>query len=239
MSLRQLFSTSYASNSLKIQYWGPVLNHLGEIEQSPDCIVLDKRKNPFVLRRCEFKYIPEGSYSFSENGNFDIAIVWNLPPNLTHENLLQKLREQNKCSELIVLYDLRDFRRLPEYTIPEKINFYLIQKLKDYLISREPDVIYSAYLIANSHPKTIDSEKLANLLADKFSRIRDMKPQGRINAIVGSAQMQPAVLEYKHGNKYSWNDNFDPIASINMMEELFRENFQIEIPNKNLTEEIR
>lgn len=239
MSLRQLFSTDYSSNILKIQYWGPVLNHLGEIEQSPDCLVLDKRKNPFVFRKCEFKFIPEGASRFKDNGYFDIAIIWDLPQNLTRENLLQQLRQQNKCQEVLVLNEMRDFRRLPAYSIPDKINFFLIEKLRDYLVSREPDIIYSAYLIAKSYPIKIDSLKLANLVANNFQRIKEMKPQGRVNAIIGSTQMQPAPIEFKHGNNYCWNDDFDPVESVNMMEELFRNNFQIEIPNRDLVEIIR
>lgn len=36
MSLRHLFSTNYANNILRIEYWGPVVNNLGQIEPSPD-----------------------------------------------------------------------------------------------------------------------------------------------------------------------------------------------------------
>ena len=114
MSLRHLFSTNYASSLLKIEYWGPVLNHLGQIEPSPDCNVLDKRTEPFLIKKCEFKFIPRGLVDFEDNGNFDIAIVWDLPNNLNHNDLLQQLRIQNHCLELIILNDLRAFRRLPD-----------------------------------------------------------------------------------------------------------------------------
>ena len=46
MALRHLFSTAYAQESLRLTYVGPVLGAAGEIEDSPDCIILDRRKSP-------------------------------------------------------------------------------------------------------------------------------------------------------------------------------------------------
>ena len=75
MALRHLFSTAYALESLRLTYVGPVLGATGEIEDNPDCIILDRRKSPFRPLRCEFKFIPQGKEDFAANGMFDIAIV--------------------------------------------------------------------------------------------------------------------------------------------------------------------
>lgn len=75
MSLRQLFSTEYAKEILGFSYIGPVLNPTGGIDPSPDALVLDMRKNPYKVMRCEFKYIPQSKDDFAHNGKFDIAIV--------------------------------------------------------------------------------------------------------------------------------------------------------------------
>jgi len=95
MSLRHLFSTSYAQEILRLSYVGPVLNPAGMIESSPDCIVLDRRKSPFRPLRCEFKFIPLGKEDFAHNGMFDIAIIWNLQKGQTKDQLLNDLLQQN------------------------------------------------------------------------------------------------------------------------------------------------
>jgi len=110
---------------------GPVLNSLGEIESSPDCIVVDQREHPFRPRRCEFKWIPQGKEDFGANGVFEIAIIWALPDGLTRKRLLDDLLQQNGCSELIVLKEEKAFWDLPIYT-PDSIS-----KLGDVGVVRE------------------------------------------------------------------------------------------------------
>ena len=81
-SLRHLFSSAYAREVLSLSYLGPVLNPVGIIESSPNCMILDMRGNPFKPLRCEFKYDPSGKDDFAHNGRFDIAIIWALPSGL-------------------------------------------------------------------------------------------------------------------------------------------------------------
>jgi hypothetical protein len=93
----------------RLSYIGPVLNSLGEIEDSPDCVILDRRKHPFRPLRCEFKFIPQGKEDFLHNGVFAIAIVWALPEGLTKQALLNDLLQQNGCLDLIVLKEEKAF----------------------------------------------------------------------------------------------------------------------------------
>ena len=239
MSLRHLFSTNYANNILRIEYWGPVVNSLGQIEPSPDCLVLDKRQDTYQLKRCEFKYIPGSVNDFAHNGYFDIALIWALPNGIDRKIFAQQLRDQNHCLEIIVLTDMNAFRRLPEYSIPTQINFALIQRMTDFLLTREPDVIFSAYLFARAHPRNINSDRLKELLVERFPRIRNMQPQGRGNAIARFLQMNPPLIELRYGKYYCWNDDFEPKASIKTIERLLSENFMIDIPNIDLIERIR
>jgi len=239
ISLRHLFSTNYANNILKIEYWRPVVNNLGQIEPSPDCMVLDKRHDPYQLKRCEFKYIPGLINDFRHNGNFDMALIWDLPNGINRNLFAQQLRDQNNCLEIIVLTDMNDFRRLPDYSIPAQVNFAPIQRMTDFLLTREPDVIFSAYLIARSFPNSINSDRLVELLVERFQRIRNMRPQGRGNATARFLQMNPPLIKYRYGSYYSWNNDFEPSVSINTMERLFRENFMMDIPNIDLLERIR
>ncbi len=242
-SLRHLFSTNYSNSILRIEYWGPVVNSSGQIEPSPDCIVLDKRREPYRLKRCEFKYIPGSIDDFKHNGDFDIALVWALAipkdKDKDRQSFANGLKVQNNCTELIVLSEMHDFRNLPDYSIPDRLNLALIQRMTDFLLTREPDVMFSAYLIAKAYPSNINSDRLVELLVERFLRIRDMQPKGRGNAIARFLQMKPPLIKFCYGRYYCWNNDFEPMASINTMERLFRENFKIDIPNIDLLERIR
>ncbi len=239
MSLRHLFSTNYASNILSIDYWGPVMNDLGQIEPSPDCIVLDKRQGLYTLKRCEFKYIPRSKAEYKHNGSFDMTIVWSLPVGLDVKSLCNELKEQNGCLEVIVLSNMKAFSRLPEYSIPEQVNFALIHRLKDFLLVREPDVIVSAYLIAKAYPSFIDINKLKEILIQNFRRVRHMLPQGQGNVIARFIQMKPPLIEHQYGNYYCWNNLFELNASIAEMERLMNENFRLSLPADDLIDRVK
>jgi hypothetical protein len=238
MSLRHLFSSNYSTSILKIQYWGPIINHLGQIEPSPDCYIIDKRNEPYQIKKCEFKYIPRSKDDFRHNGNFDIAIIWDLPQGINRTAFLRQLSDQNNCLELIVLNDLNSFRRLPDYSIPEQVNFALIERMNGFLLAREPDVIFTSYLIAKKYPNNINSARLAELLGQKFQRIRNMSPQGRGNAIARFLQMNPPLIVHRYGIYYCWNNDFEPKAAINSMERLYREHFTLDIPSDDLLDRI-
>ena len=114
MSLRHLFSSCYAEDILKMSYLGPVLNASNTPETSPDCLILDKRERRWRIWRCEFKYIPSSGKDFEHNGQFDIAIVWSIPPTLDKQELEEELLSQNDCQEIIALSEHKDFQHKQE-----------------------------------------------------------------------------------------------------------------------------
>ncbi|MCX6233911.1 MAG: hypothetical protein NT175_04190 [Bacteroidetes bacterium] len=238
ISLRHFFSSSYTSEILKIEYFGPVLNEVDGIESSPDCLVLDKRRIPYNLRRCEFKFIPTNSLDYRDNGRFDVAIVWDLPHNLTKENLLQQLRVQNGCQEVIVLREMRKFDSLPDYIIPQNVNFLNIQKLIEFLQIRDFDAAYSAYLIAKMYPNNFNSERLIIHLVNRFQRIADMDAKGRGNAVGRFIMTRPAIIEWMNRKYYRWNANYQPDIAIHTIAQLINEKFHENVPNNDVIDEI-
>lgn len=238
ISLRHLFSSEYASFRLQIEYVGPVLNHLGTILPSPDCMVLDKTEEPYIFKKCEFKYRPNDVAAFQDNGFFDIAIVWDLPPNCDRVNLQQQLREQHRCSKLIVLIDDPYFRNLPDYVLPENPNLFNIQKLENYILSKEPDAAFALYLIAKAYPRNIDSNRLVTLLANRFNRIMAMNPRGRGNSFSRFRQIEPPMIIHMYGDFYRWNNDYPVNLSIGRIAQLLRQNFEIDVPGDDLINEI-
>ena len=75
MSLRHLFSTQLAKEILNLAYIGPVLDQLGKVDTSPDALILDMRKSPYRVLRCEFKFVPNSKEDFSHNGKFEVAVI--------------------------------------------------------------------------------------------------------------------------------------------------------------------
>ena len=75
MSLRHLFSSEYGKNILGMSYIGPVLDQIGKIDPSPDALVLDMRKSPYQVKRCEFKFCPSSLTEFSHNGKYCNNVV--------------------------------------------------------------------------------------------------------------------------------------------------------------------
>lgn len=238
MSLRHLFSSEYSKNILNIQYLGPIINNTNQIEPSPDCFVIDKRNTNYSIKKCEFKYIPSGINDFKHNGKFDIAIVWDLPNKINRDIFSKSIYQQNNCNEIIVLNDFYKFRKLPDYCIPKTENLVLIDRLYDYLIKREPDVIFSAYLFAKSYPNNINSDKLRGILDKRFPRIRGMARKGKGNITGRFIQMNPPLLNLKYGKNYCWNNDYEHNLSLITMEILLVENFNIDIPFSDILKEL-
>ena len=236
MSLRHLFSEVSSAKVLQIEYWGPVTNHLGQIEPSPDCIVLDKRKEPYRFRKCEFKFIPRNADEFSRNGNFDVSIIWDLPKGIDREAFQEKLRTQNGCLELIVMTEISFFRNLPEYMKSDNTNYSLIQQMNKYLLANDSDVAFSAYLIAKAYPKMFNSKKLSDLLSDKFQRVKDMEPNGKANSISRFLQLNIPLIEHQYKNYYRWNNVYEPKVAIHSIERLLKEKFELNIPSDDWVE---
>ncbi len=215
MALRQLFSTDYARESLGLSYVGPVLNSLGEIESSPDCIVLDQREHPFRPRRCEFKRIPQGKEDFGANGVFEIAIIWAVPDGLTRKRLLDDLLQQNGCSELIVLKEEKAFWDLPIYT-PDSIS-----KLGDVGVVRElilrrgmkEPTVFTLCVAAWIYPEKFSLERTLKFLRKRFPAVERMQAKGRANVITAALMTHPPLLQKMLGNTYRWTSEIDNEAA--------------------------
>lgn len=238
ISLEHLTSTEFFVSVLNIEYYGRVINDAGQIETSPDCLILDKRHQPYSLKRCEFKYIPPNATAFAHNGDFDLAIIWDLPQPLTKPQLLNDLRDQNGCQEIIVLNKIRHFNRLPDYNILEDVNYALVQNLREFLLANSFHVTYAAYLIAKAYPKNINKTRLIEHLTNQFIEIRNMRPQGRGNIIGRFRMTRPNYINKMFGNYYKWNNQYEPNSSINLMIELARVNFESDLPDERLIEDI-
>ena len=171
MSLRQLFSTQFAKELLGLSYIGPVLDQMGKVDTSPDALILDMRKSPYKVLRCEFKFMPNSKEDFSHNGKFDVAVIWAYG-NISKDKLKSELLEQNGCYEIIVLDELKAFHSLPEYN---KENIELGQDfegLKSVILKRDPASVLCLYMAASIYANRIDSEKMFEYLSKKFSQLR-------------------------------------------------------------------
>ena len=61
---------------------------------------------------CEFKFMPVSYSDFAHNGQFDIAIVWEISAVISKEKLLNEINIRNGCNEIIVLSEYIEFRSL-------------------------------------------------------------------------------------------------------------------------------
>ena len=233
MSLRQLFSTEYAKNILGMSYIGPVLDQNGKIDPSPDALILDMRRNPYQVKRCEFKFCPSSVSEFSHNGKFDVAIMWSISSPLTKATLLKGLLEQNGCHELIAMDEIGEFHSLPEYNISKIIENYNLESLKSSLLKVKTGLpsIYVLYVASKIFPNRFDSEKILDLLLRKFPSVNAMKPQGRGNVVSAFLQTTPPLIKKMYGKSYEWNGDFDPITSNALLAELIRVHFRGDLPN--------
>ncbi len=239
MSLRHLFSSSYAQEALHLSYLGPVLSPTGTIESSPDCLVIDRRKRPFRPLRCEFKFIPLGKEDFAHNGQFDIAIVWNLQRGQTKDGLLHDLLQQNGCSELIVLDSIKAFRDLPVYTTDVLPRLANIDVVRDIAIEMSLPTVFAFCLAARAAPGRFDIGRLVELLAKRFPEVRKMQPRGRSNVISAGVQTKPALIERMHGKVYRWASEIDSVSAAAELTELIRVNFDAQDPTAEDLEVIR
>jgi len=241
-SLRHLFSSSYADDILKMSYLGPVVNESGEIETSPDCLILDKREKQWRTRRCEFKYIAYGKGDFTQNGNFDIVIVWSISPPLTKQNLLEGLSDQNGCQEIIVLSERKEFFDLEKYAIfdPKQLNG--IEGLRTVLLEiREIKypTVFAAFIAAKMYPEKFDMSKVVNVLSNRFQDVKKMQPQGKANVFSKLLQTKPPLIKKMHGRIYCWNDSINAHLAVKEMEEIIRTRFYKDIPSSDIIDSLK
>ena len=225
MSLRQLFSTDYAKLHLRLSYIGPVITPTGSIDTSPDALILDMRKSPYKTKRCEFKFVPNSASDFSHNGEFEIAIVWGYGSAITKEQLKAELLQQNSCSEIIALSELKAFSTLANYNYNSVFKGLLIQDIKKVVINRNAASVEAAYILSKSADTFVESDKLIEFLMKKYPSVKQMEPRGRGNVISAFIQTNPPLVVRLNQNNYRWNLDFDPcIASVELAK-ILRENF--------------
>jgi hypothetical protein len=232
MSLRQLFSTEFGRELLGMSYIGPVLDQNGKIDPSPDCLVLDMRKSPYKVKRCEFKFSPRSKEDFSHNGKFDIGIMWSIQPPLTKEQLQRELHDQNGCYELIVLDEISKFHKLPDYDLTNIKRNFEIQSMRDRILTIKLGLpsVWVIYIGSKIYPKRFDSEKMYELLTKKFPSVSTIQSKGTGNLIGSFVQTTPPLIKRMFGKSYEWNNDFDPLTSSSYISELITVNFRGDLP---------
>ncbi len=231
MSLRQLFSSDYAKSQLRLSYIGPVITPTGAIDTSPDALILDMRKSPYQTKRCEFKFIPTSKNDFSHNGQFQIAIIWDY--GYSKDQLRNDLLEQNGCSEVIALAEIKAFSTLADYKYETVFKGQLIEDVKKLVVKRDEHSVVAAFVLAKCSHTFVNSEKLVNFLMRRYSIVKEMRPQGRGNVVSAFMQTKPQLIKHLNMDNYRWNLDFDPhIASIELAK-ILRENFLSEPPSED------
>jgi hypothetical protein len=221
-----------------MSYVGPVVNTAtGKVDPSPDALILDMRKSPYKIRRCEFKEAPSSSDAFKENGRFDLAVVWSIERPLTKEILEKELLEKHGCTEVVVLEEISAFHKLPEYTI-ENINRsfdFGSESIKETVLKNRSGIasVYVIYIAAKIYPERFDAEKMLDLLKLKVPKVAEMKNngnQGSGNIIGTFTQTKPPFIKRMHGKSYQWNDDYDPVVAGSLLTEWIKINFRKEVP---------
>jgi hypothetical protein len=235
MSLRQLFSTDFSKELLRLSYIGPVLNkNTGKIDDSPDALILDMRKSPHQIKRCEFKYAPKSKGDFSHNGNFDIAVMWSIQPPLTRQQLEKELFEQNGCKELVVLDEVSIFHKLPEYTQENiGLNFnFESDAIKQMVLKNRSGIasVLVIYIAAKIYPERFDSDKMLELMVKKFASVASLPGKGRSNVVGTFIQTKLPLLKRMQGKSYQWNNDFDNVVASSLLAEWITINYRQSLP---------
>jgi len=241
-SLRHLFSSSYAEDILKMSYLGPVVNESGEIETSPDCLILDKREKQWRTRRCEFKYIARNKDDFAQNGNFDIAIIWSISPPLTKQSLREDLLDQNGCQDIIILSERKAFHNLEKYPVADPKRLNGIEELRRVILKSRKikyATVFAAFIAAKIYPEKFEIGKVVNMLSNRFSEVRKMRPQGRANVVSALLQTKPPLIRIMHGRIYCWNDSINAHLAVKEMEEIIRTRFDKDIPSFDIIDSLK
>ena len=215
MSLRHLFSTQLANEMLNLSYVGPVLDQLGKVDTSPDALILDMRKSPYRILRCEFKFIPNSKEDFSHNGKFDIAVIW---------------AYGNGCYEIIALDESKAFHALPDYSKDAIALAQDFRGLKSVILKRDVASVIVLYMAASVYPERIDSEKVFDYLAKRFPHIKSMPGKAKGNIVGAFIQTNPPLLEWVFSKNYQWIQNYDSLIAKTYLAELIQVNFREDLP---------
>ncbi len=232
-SLRHLFTAG--KDMVKISYLGQVPNGHG-YDDSPDCLVLDKRsKDKYTVKRCEFKYSPSNVAAFKDNGKFDLAVVWDLPPGVNKDVLREELKDKHGCMEIIVLKESQEFGKLEPYPkaveeIEKQQGLEKNSEFIDMMLDCPLYTVHAAYIAAN-RPNKIRLDKVMDYLSEKFPEIQRMKPKGRSNAFTSLFQLK--IIRKKHGRYYEWAGYIPAESAAKEIEKLIQTRFDSTVPNLN------
>jgi len=234
MSLRQLFSTEFAKDILNMSYIGPVLNQMGRVDPSPDALILDMRKSPYRVLRCEFKFQPKSKDAFKDNGKFDIAIVWSIESPMTKEVLTRDLYEQNGCKEIIVCDESSKFHKLPDYEIENIERNFNVESIKNNILKNRSGIssVMVIYIAAKNYPARINSEKMLEMLMQKYPKLASIPAKGRNNVVGTFIQTSPPLLKRMYGQVYEWNSDFDSVIGSAVIGELITVNYRENLPTE-------
>jgi len=242
MALRHLFSSRYGEDLLRMSYLGPVLSATGKRQDSPDCLILDRRVNPWRIRACEFKYDPCDKSAFAANGQFEVAIVWKIQSPSNKESLLEELKIQNGCQEILVLSQEAAFTHLDKYHIPELGEYNGIDKVEKVILKITVNAYptaFAAYIAAKIYPKPFRIDKMVSVLANRFVEVTRMHPQGRTNVISKLMQTKPSLIECLYWQVYRWTSDINANEASKVIERLIRTRFRREVPDSEVITEFR
>jgi hypothetical protein len=231
ISLRHLFSSEFCEERLRLSYIGPVLDASGRIQTSPDCEIWDMRQSPFRSRRCEFKHIPCGRTAFADNGQFEVAIMWALPPSLSKAQLQSDLLKQNGCGEVIVLNEDKAFAELPEYDRDFVSRMTDLGGFKEVVLDSKIQSVWPLYIAAKIFPDKFHLDDMIGLLCSKFPEVKEMQPRGRGNVVSAFLQTKPKLLEKRHGKFYRWAGEIDSQVAVTELSIMIRDRFQEHLPD--------
>lgn len=225
MSLRHLFSTDYAKSQLKMAYVGPVITATGKIDTSPDALILDMRRSPYEIKRCEFKFNGKSKDDFSHNGQFDLAIIWMYEAAKSKEQLKADLLKQNGCYEIICLSEMTAFEKFIDFKYDTVYKGKMIEDIKKIVIKREEHFVVVAYILAKCAHTYVNSDNLKKYLVEKYPAVRAMQPQGRGNIITAFMQTKPQLTLHHNADNYRWNIDFDPALATIELAKILRQHY--------------
>ncbi|MCK9400678.1 MAG: hypothetical protein M0Q51_11890 [Bacteroidales bacterium] len=237
-SLRHLFSSELGESVLNMSYLGPVMN--GQIPQtSPDCLVIDRNTQPFSIKRCEFKFKPSSVGEFAMNGQFQLAIIWDLGQGLDLHALEVGLLQQNGCQQIKVLNQIIEFNQLPDYQVPDAHAVQNLQDLERILINNSFETNYVAYLFAHAYPQELNLKRIKDHLRQNFPAFAALPARGQHNQIINLWNRGNPIIRRTHGEYYRWHEGRNvelakPIISIVILR-----NFGRALPNLIILPQLR
>jgi hypothetical protein len=251
--LEHLLSNKQVQNELEIEYVGVVLNNKGQIEESPDAILKDRRQKNIRLRRCEFKLTPKSDKEFSHNGKFDLAIVWSLGGGLDRAKLLQSLRTKHGCEEIIVLEDdFKFFSDLPCYTYEDTqkdlATLKNIEWAEKFLNSKDFSSLFVASIFIHAYPAHVDIQKLYSVLEKfknkpEYKKLKSLLESGKgkaniFNQFTQKNKSYPLFLEKKPNNEFKWEVKYRPEIMKNLIKKIASNHNNKSLPDDKKMKEI-